>query len=129
VYYYCYSLRPSGDRPLWDPRGERPRWADLLSGLEGQLDLRRRLLPPRSHTSDGYYQLRGVQAEDIARASWLKSSISAYNGSCFELARLVNDRVGVRDTKDKGSGPVLVFTRSEWDAFLTGAKAGEFDSI
>jgi hypothetical protein len=92
------------------------------------MDLRR-LLPPRSHTSDGYYQLRGVQAEDIARATWLKSSISAYNGSCFELACLVDDRVGVRDTKDRGSGPVLIFTRSEWDAFLTGAKAGEFDSI
>lgn len=92
------------------------------------MDLRR-LLPPRSLVSDEYYLLRGVHAEDIAQASWLKSSMSAYNGSCFEIARLVDDQVGVRDTKDRGSGPVLIFNRSEWDAFLAGAKAGEFDSI
>jgi len=55
--------------------------------------------------------------------------VSAYNGSCFEIARLLEDRVGVRDTKDKGSGPVLIFNQSEWNAFLLGAKAGEFDSV
>lgn len=55
--------------------------------------------------------------------------MSTYNGSCFEVARLREDRVGVRDTKDKGSGPVLIFNQSEWNAFLSGAKAGEFDSV
>ena len=55
--------------------------------------------------------------------------MSTYNGSCFEVARLREDRVGVRDTKDKGSGPVLVFNQNEWNAFLLGAKAGEFDSV
>jgi hypothetical protein len=87
------------------------------------------LISPRSRTSDSYHQLRGVRAEDIAQAAWRKSSMSAYNGSCFEVARLLKDRVGVRDTKDKGSGPVLIFNQSEWNAFLAGAKAGEFDSI
>jgi Domain of unknown function (DUF397) len=91
----------------------------------------RRLKPTRRsiNTNDSYYQLRGVRAEDITRATWLKSSISTYNGSCCEIARLLEDRVGVRDTKDKGSGPVLIFSQSEWDAFLSGAKAGEFDSV
>lgn len=55
--------------------------------------------------------------------------MSTYNGSCFEVARLLEDRVGVRDTKDKGSGPILIFNQSEWNAFLSGAKAGEFDSV
>jgi hypothetical protein len=32
----------------------------------------------------------------------------------------------IRDSKDP-DGPVLVFTRDEWIAFLDGAKAGEFD--
>jgi hypothetical protein len=36
-------------------------------------------------------------------------------------------QVGVRDSKAHGNGPVLAFTRREWDAFITGAKAGEFD--
>ena len=88
-----------------------------------------RLTSLRTRKSGSYYQLHGVRAEDIARATWKKSSMSAYNGSCFEIARLLEDRVGVRDTKDKGSGPVLIFNQSEWSAFLSGAKAGEFDSI
>jgi hypothetical protein len=83
----------------------------------------------RPYTNGSYYRLRGVSAEDIAQATWRKSSISAYNGSCFEIARLLKDRIGVRDTKDKGSGPVLIFNQNEWNAFLSGAKAGEFDSV
>lgn len=89
----------------------------------------RRLISLRPYTSGSYYQLRGVRTEDIARATWRKSSMSTYNGSCFEVARLLEDRVGVRDTKDKGSGPILIFNQSEWNAFLSGAKAGEFDSV
>ncbi len=88
-----------------------------------------RLISLRSYATDCYYQLHGVRAEDISQAAWRKSSMSSYNGSCFEVARLLKDRVGVRDTKDKGSGPVLIFNQSEWNAFLAGAKAGEFDAI
>ena len=90
----------------------------------------RRLISLKLRADDSnYYQMRGVRSEDIARATWRKSSLSAYNGSCFEIARLPADRVGVRDTKDKGSGPVLIFNQNEWSAFLSGAKAGEFDSL
>ncbi len=88
-----------------------------------------RLIFPRSSKSDVYYERHGVQAGDITRAAWRKSSLSGYNGSCFEVARLLSDRVGVRDTKDSGSGPVLIFNDNEWSAFLGGVKAGEFDSI
>ncbi len=76
-----------------------------------------------------YYGRHGVRVADIARAVWQKSSFSGYNGDCFEVARLMDDRVGVRDTKDSGAGPVLIFNNNEWDAFLKGAKHGEFDSI
>jgi hypothetical protein len=33
----------------------------------------------------------------------------------------------VRDTKDGGHGPVLRYTAAEWQAFIAGVKAGEFD--
>lgn len=46
--------------------------------------------------------------------------------SCVEVA-LADGIVGLRDSKDKGRGPVLAFTEPEWEAFLAGAKNGEFD--
>jgi hypothetical protein len=61
---------------------------------------------------------------DLSTARWQKSSYSGTNG-CVEVA-LVEDRVAVRDAKDP-SGPVLLFTAGEWEAFLAGARAGEFD--
>ena len=62
---------------------------------------------------------------DLTRAAWHKSTRSSGNGNCVEVA-VVDDAVGVRDSKDR-SGPVLVFTASEWRAFIAGAKDGEFD--
>jgi hypothetical protein len=87
-----------------------------------------RFISPSS-LSNSYCRRHGVRPEDIAAASWQKSSFSGYNGSCLEIARLRGDRIGVRDTKDHGSGPVLVFNTDEWAAFMSGLKAGEFDSI
>ena len=62
---------------------------------------------------------------DLTRAAWFKSTRSSGNGNCVEVA-IVDDAVGVRDSKDR-SGPALVFTASEWRAFVAGAKNGEFD--
>jgi hypothetical protein len=80
------------------------------------------------YNSRTYYRARGVDPSEIALASWYKSSASSYNGNCVEISRLRDGRVAVRDTKDRASGPALIFTRPEWNAFLTGAKNGEFDS-
>jgi hypothetical protein len=37
--------------------------------------------------------------------------------------------IEVRDTKDQGTGPILRFTDAEFDAFLDGARKGEFDHL
>lgn len=59
-------------------------------------------------------------------AGWVKSSLSFANGNCVEVTELPGGSVGVRNSRDPG-GPVLRFTRGEWDAFLDGARLGEFD--
>ena len=56
---------------------------------------------------------------------WFKSSASAA-GNCVEVAHLPSGGVAVRDTKDRAKSP-HVYTRPEWEAFLIGAKNGEFD--
>ncbi|WP_280485419.1 DUF397 domain-containing protein [Nocardia cyriacigeorgica] len=63
---------------------------------------------------------------DLTRAQWFKSSFSASKDNCVEIAHLEDGVVGVRDSKNP-TGPALVFTPDEWDAFLGGAKSGEFD--
>lgn len=63
---------------------------------------------------------------DLSGARWFKSSKSAGGRECVEAAHLESGHVGVRDSKNP-TGPALIFTPGEWDAFLAGAKDGEFD--
>lgn len=57
---------------------------------------------------------------------WRKSTRSGATGNCVEVA-FASDKVLVRDSKDRGNGPILRFTTAEWDAFVDGARDGEFD--
>lgn len=67
---------------------------------------------------------------DIDRRAirWIKSSGSAGNGACVEVASVREDEVLVRNSRDP-EGPILAFTKAEWVAFLAGAKALEFDAV
>lgn len=82
-----------------------------------------------------YYHSRGVTLAEVKRASWRKSSFSNLNGNCIEIGRFSldhigsSDRIGIRDTKDKGRGPALIFSGPEWGAFIAAAKCGEFDDM
>lgn len=58
---------------------------------------------------------------------WLKSSHSEpAGGNCVELAHLYGGQVAIRNSRHRSSS-ALLFTEDEWDAFLAGVKAGEFD--
>jgi hypothetical protein len=61
----------------------------------------------------------------FAHAEWRQSAQSGPWADRVEVA-FADGLIGVRSTESP-EGPVLVFTPSEWDAFVNGAKDGEFD--
>jgi hypothetical protein len=67
-----------------------------------------------------------IEGIDPARLAWRKSSFSESGGECVEMAVLPDRRVAVRHSKRPG-GAILLYTAAEWNAFLKGAKDGEFD--
>ncbi|WP_043615211.1 DUF397 domain-containing protein [Nonomuraea candida] len=66
-----------------------------------------------------------AKENDFLGAGWRKATFSDLGGGCVEVA-LDRNWVAVRDSKDP-SGPVLRFSAAEWNAFLSGVDAGEFD--
>ncbi len=65
--------------------------------------------------------------DDLANLAWRKSTRSNNSNNCVEVADLPGGGVAVRNSRDK-AGAVLRFTPGEWEAFIGGAKDGEFDA-
>lgn len=62
---------------------------------------------------------------DLSKARWFKASKSQ-TSNCVEVAFVEAGHVAVRDSKNPDGG-TLVYTPSEWEAFLAGVRQGEFD--
>ncbi len=62
---------------------------------------------------------------------WMKGSTSGGSDGCLFVAAAEDGSgdVAIADSKAGPDAGVQVFNRREWDVFLTGAKAGEFDHI
>jgi hypothetical protein len=58
---------------------------------------------------------------------WVTSSYSQGNGNCVAVAGAQDGDILVRDTKLGDASPVLRFTSAEFDAWVKGCAAGEFD--
>ena len=68
-----------------------------------------------------------LSASERENLAWLKARSSTANGQCLEIAAAVGN-IAIRDSKDP-DGPILVYTRSEFGAFVEGARNGEFDAL
>ncbi|MCT2594351.1 DUF397 domain-containing protein [Streptomyces sp. N2-109] len=65
-----------------------------------------------------------LYARDLTAVTWRKSSASAGEHECVEIADLPGGAVAVRDSKNPDREP-LRFTATEWAAFRSGVLAGE----
>lgn len=63
---------------------------------------------------------------DLSGAKWFKSSRSGGGKECVEVAHLEGGLVGVRDSKNP-TGPAVIFTPGQWDAFTSGVAQGAFE--
>ncbi|MGW7412461.1 DUF397 domain-containing protein [Streptomyces sp. NPDC054863] len=59
------------------------------------------------------------------KSAWRKSTHSAGEGQCVEVATLPGNGQAVRDSKDRGIPP-LRFTAAQWSAFRAGVLSGAF---
>ncbi|WP_326687776.1 MULTISPECIES: DUF397 domain-containing protein [unclassified Streptomyces] len=59
---------------------------------------------------------------DLTAASWRTSTYSGGNNECVEVAINLPHSVPVRDTKNKGAGPILRIAHGSWAAFLAGLR-------
>ena len=57
--------------------------------------------------------------------NWRKT-VRSDQGNCVEVAFAADGTVGIRNSKNP-AGAVLEFGPGEWDAFIAGAQAGEFN--
>ncbi|MFC7327169.1 DUF397 domain-containing protein [Marinactinospora rubrisoli] len=78
-----------------------------------------RELPPEAQGNEKWH--------DTTNAVWKRSSLSSEDSEAIvEVAKFDDGFRAVRDGKNPDKG-ILFFTPAEWEAFVLGAKDGEFD--
>ncbi|MGH3787928.1 MAG: DUF397 domain-containing protein [Pseudonocardiaceae bacterium] len=77
-------------------------------------------------TADDKKHIRGTI--DLSNAAWQRAAGSAQlAGPHLEIAFMPDGYVAMRSSEHPVDDQTLIFTPSEWEAFVLGAKDGEFD--
>lgn len=79
-------------------------------------------LSGRSYT----YNDRGQRVDEDGFFTSTGTSRKPQPWPCCVSVKITDSNVQIRDTKDPAK-TTLTFRRDEWDAFIEGAKKGEFD--
>ncbi|GII04133.1 DUF397 domain-containing protein [Planobispora takensis] len=66
--------------------------------------------------------MKSAEYSDQPEIEWRISS-KCNGGQCIEVAKLPGGLVGMRDNKEP-NGPVLQFTREQWQDFINDVKQG-----
>jgi hypothetical protein len=81
---------------------------------------------PMSDIIDDKQHIRGTL--DLSNAVWQRAEGSAeLAGPHLEIAFIQDGYVAMRSSEHPVDDQTLIFTPSEWEAFVLGAKDGEFD--
>ncbi|MEU8543159.1 DUF397 domain-containing protein [Streptomyces sp. NPDC048717] len=67
-------------------------------------------------------------AASLIQGPWFKSRKSEANGMCVQLSVLPEGRYAMANSTD-ASGPALVFTADEMNAFFEGVVNGDFNAL
>lgn len=71
----------------------------------------------------------GTPVAALPALSWKKSGRSNPSGNCVELAALPGGAgIAVRNSRHP-DGPALIYTHAEIEAFVLGARDGDFDHL
>ncbi|HEX4059862.1 MAG TPA: DUF397 domain-containing protein [Streptosporangiaceae bacterium] len=70
----------------------------------------------------------GMPASGLPEAAWAASRHGDAQAACAELAALPEGSIALRNSHDP-DGPALIYTHAEIEAFIAGAKDGEFDNL
>ncbi|MBC6462912.1 DUF397 domain-containing protein [Actinomadura sp. HBU206391] len=70
----------------------------------------------------------GMSASLLRYNTWQKSARSNPSGNCVEMTELPTGEIAMRNSRHP-DGPALVYTRAEIEAFINGAKDGDFDEL
>jgi hypothetical protein len=73
---------------------------------------------------DGWFKSSFSDGNTCVETLFHKATASHEN-ACVEVG-MEADHVHVRNSRDR-TGPVLTFTRAEWEAFSAGVRADEFN--
>ncbi|WTW94860.1 DUF397 domain-containing protein [Streptomycetaceae bacterium NBC_01309] len=67
-----------------------------------------------------------LYARDISGAEWISYGEDTTGEGVVQTAEIGGGAVAMRNSVHP-EGPILRFTKGEWDAFVLGVKDGEFD--